>query len=331
MQALVIGGTGFIGLSVVDALLAAGASVRITRRKQSATVLLRRRPVELVQASLQEPERLRDAMTGCDVVFLCGAYYPRYSLDLDGALAEGVAGVRCACEAALAAGVPRFVYTSTIATLARAQGGRPADERDVAWTRPHGSVYRAVKWEMECEVDRARRRGLSTVTLMPGGCMGPGDVRLGTGAVLVGVVRGALSWWVDGVVNLVDIEDVASPPRGRPPDAVRPVLSVGTRRRCGVVVAVHRRALRGTGSGAPARAGRCACAGRRGRAPRSPRPGKGAHPAGAGGPHHDRPACLQRPGMCGAGVRAPATGRLARPCPCVVRQALVPAAPGDVT
>lgn len=39
--------------------------------------------------------------------------------------------------------------------------------------------------------------------------MGPGDVRLGTGAVLVGVVRGALSWWVDGVVNLVDIEDVA--------------------------------------------------------------------------------------------------------------------------
>lgn len=209
MRALVIGGTGFIGLNVVDALLAAGAHVRVTRRKQSATILLRGRAVELVEGSLQEPEKLWRAMLGCDAVFLCGAYYPRYSLDLDSAMAEGVAGVRHACEAALSASVPRFIYTSTIATLARAANGFPADEGDVATEMPHGSVYRAVKWAMEREVDRARRRGLSAVTLMPSGCIGPWDVRLGTGAILVGVIRGLLPWWVDGVVNLVDVQDVA--------------------------------------------------------------------------------------------------------------------------
>lgn len=209
MRALVIGGTGFIGLNVVDALLAAGATVRVTRRKQSATILLQGRNVELVEASLQEPEKLWRAMAGCDVVYLCGAFYPRYSLDLEASLNEGVRGVRNACEAALSAAVPRLVYTSTIATLGRAPHGRAADERDVATQMPAGSVYRAVKWAMELEVERARRRGLSAVILMPGGCIGPWDVRLGTGSLLVGVVRGLLPWWVDGMVNLVDVGDVA--------------------------------------------------------------------------------------------------------------------------
>jgi dihydroflavonol-4-reductase len=209
MRALVIGATGFVGLNLVDALLAGGAEVRVTRRRRTATILLRGRPVERVDASLEEPEKLRQAMDGRDAVFLTGAYYPRYSLDLQASLDEGLRGVRNACEAALAASVPRFVYTSTIATLARAPAGAPACEDDVRTAMPPDSVYRAVKWAMEREVDGARARGLDAVTMMPGGCIGPWDVRLGTGSVLVGVVRALLPWWVDGVVNLVDVGDVA--------------------------------------------------------------------------------------------------------------------------
>jgi dihydroflavonol-4-reductase len=209
MRALVIGGTGFIGINIVDALLASGAEVRVTRRKQSITVLLRRRKVEMVEASLEEPEKLRQAMTGCDVVYLAGAHYPRYSLDLAASMEAGLRGVENACAAAVAASVPRFVYTSTIATLGRAPAGRDADERDVPHAAPNDSVYRAVKWAMEREVDRARHAGLDAVTLMPGGCIGEGDLRLGTGSVIAGVVRGMLPWWVDGTVNLIDVADVA--------------------------------------------------------------------------------------------------------------------------
>lgn len=209
MRALVIGGSGFIGLNLVDALLARGDEVRVTRRRQTITLLLRKRPVELVDASLDEPEKLRRAMDGCDVVFLAGAYYPRYSIDLEASLAVGLSGVRNACDAALAANVPRFVYTSTIATLGAAPPGRIADERDVPDAMPEGSVYRAVKWAMEREVDAARARGLPAVTLLPGGCIGPWDLRLGTGSFVVGVVRAALPWAVDGCVNLVDVGDVA--------------------------------------------------------------------------------------------------------------------------
>jgi len=210
MRALVIGGTGFIGLNVVDALLATGAEVRVTRRKQSITVLLKRRTaVEMVDASLEEPEKLRQAMDGCDVVYLAGAHYPRYSLDLEATMESGLRGVENACTAAMAASVPRFVYTSTIATLGPAPEGRQADERDVPLTAPSDSVYRAVKWAMEREVDRARVAGLDAVTLLPGGCIGPGDLRLGTGSVIAGVVQGLLPWWVDGLVNIVDVGDVA--------------------------------------------------------------------------------------------------------------------------
>lgn len=120
MRALVIGGTGFLGLNVVDELLAAGHEVRVTRRKRSITALVRRRPVTLVEASLDAPEELERAMDGCDVVFLAGAHYPRYSLDVHASLEEGVRGVTNACRAARAAGT-RLVYTSP----SRPSAGRP--------------------------------------------------------------------------------------------------------------------------------------------------------------------------------------------------------------
>ena len=208
-RALVIGGCGFLGINIVEELLRRHVPVRVTRRKKTATFLLRKYPVEFVDGSLEDPEALRRAMEGCDVVYLAGAYYPRYSIDLAGSLDEGVRGVKNACDAALVAGVRRLVYTSTIATLDRAPEGRDADERDIPLAMPEGSVYRAVKWAMEREVDAAKTRGLDVVTLLPGGCIGPGDIRLGTGSIIVGTVRGRLPWWVDGTVNLIDVGDVA--------------------------------------------------------------------------------------------------------------------------
>lgn len=208
-RALVIGGTGFVGINLVDALLAEGVEVRVSTRPSSATLLLRKRKIERAAASLEDPEALRRAMDGCDVVYLAGGYYPRYSLSLEASLAEGVPGVRNACEAALAAGVERFVYTSTVAILGPAPEGRAADERELLAEMPEGSVYRGVKWAMERELEAARARGLGTVSMLTGGCVGPNDLKVGSGAFIVGVVTGALPWLVDGFINIVDVGDVA--------------------------------------------------------------------------------------------------------------------------
>lgn len=209
MRALVIGATGFVGLNVVDALLARGIEVRATRRPRSFTVYLRRRRVEMVPASLEDPVALARALDGCDAVIVAGAHYPRYSTAPARSTVTGVAQIAALSTAVLAVGGPRVVYVSSTGTLDRAPAGRIADERDVATTCPVESAYRATKWAMERELDRWARRGVDAVTLLPGGCIGPYDVHAGTGGLLLGVVSGGLPWWVDGVANLVDVGDVA--------------------------------------------------------------------------------------------------------------------------
>lgn len=208
-RALVIGGTGFVGLAVVDALLEAGLQVRATRRRSSFTVLLRKKPVELVDACLEEGSGLRVAMRDCDVAVVAAGHYPRYSLHRASSIATAEQQARTVCRAALEAGVRRLVFTSSTGLLDPAPADRPADERDVPRQMPQDSVYRAVKWVMEHELELARAQGLEAVTLLPGGCMGPGDVRVGTTAFLVGVARGEMPWWVDGLVHMVDVQDVA--------------------------------------------------------------------------------------------------------------------------
>lgn len=206
--ALVIGGTGFVGLNIVDALLAEGTTVRVTRRKNSITAYVRRRHVPLVQASLDDERSLCEAMEDVDVVYLAGAYYPRYSTDRAGSIARGVAQMRAACRAARSTGV-RLVYTSSLGALGAARHGQLADERDIPAAIPTDSVYRATKWAMERELERHLEEGLDAVTLLPGACIGPLDVRVGTSGVLLGAVLGTLPFWVEGIVNAVDVGDVA--------------------------------------------------------------------------------------------------------------------------
>lgn len=209
-RALVIGGTGFLGLAVVDELLARGVEVSVSRRKHSITLLAKRRPVAFVHAALEEPDALVEAMRGMDVVYMMAGHYPRYSIAREEAIAYGVLGVRNVCRAALEAQVPRLVYASSTASLAPVPPGRAANEDDLPTKCPTESTYRAVKWRMEREVEAHRAKGLGVITTLPGGCFGPGDLRLGTGGIVVGTVTAQLPWFVDGTIPFVDVSDVAA-------------------------------------------------------------------------------------------------------------------------
>lgn len=209
MRALVIGASGFLGLRVVDALLALRADVRVTRRKSTATVLFGRRPLEVVWAALEDRASLATAMRGCDVAVMAAGYYPRYSMNLPTALATATEGIRNVCEAALETKT-RVVYSSSVAALGPARAEPLADEDDCAPPDPREGVYPTVKKAMEAELDRARACGLDAVSLLLGGCIGPRDYRLGTNGLLAALLREAIPFRIDGWINVLSVDDAAA-------------------------------------------------------------------------------------------------------------------------
>ena len=222
MNALILGGTGFLGLNLAVALKAAGHEVRAGRRPSSNTIFARRLKVPLVPVDLEDRAGLTEAMAGSDVVFFAAGHYPRYAGNTAAEIATGVLGLEAALDAARRARVRRVVYVGSVATVARPAHGRPATEADGLAVPPPGATYHAVKVAMARVVmDAADRGDLELVTACPTGCLGPYDHKVGTGYLVAGVGTGRLDRFVDGFVDLVDARDVArslvtAAERGRP-------------------------------------------------------------------------------------------------------------------
>lgn len=206
-DALVLGAGGFLGINLVDALLASGADIRCARRARSNVIPLRRRGVPLVAADLDEVQSLYAAMDGAQTVFHLAGHYPRLSLRPEQARTLGVRQLANVIDAALHTGVRRLVYVSSTATVAPAPGGGPSDETHVFSEAPGLGTYHDLKWHMERTV--ASARGLEVVVACPGACLGPFDHRIGTSAILVSLARGEDPPHPNGPVNLVDVRDVA--------------------------------------------------------------------------------------------------------------------------
>ncbi len=116
---LVTGATGHIGNVLVRQLLARGETVRALVRPGGVPGALAGLSVELVPGDLLNPLSLADAMRGVETVYHLGA---RISLG-PGPDAEtwrvNLEGTRNMIEAALHAGIRRFLFASSIYSLRR--------------------------------------------------------------------------------------------------------------------------------------------------------------------------------------------------------------------
>ncbi|NJO87374.1 MAG: NAD-dependent epimerase/dehydratase family protein, partial [Lewinella sp.] len=205
---LLTGGSGFIGHYVTKCLLAAGYKLRLLLRSNSDISHLSMLNFESFNGDLLDIASLEDALEGCSAVVHLAAlvsFLPQDRLALERVNTSGTANI---VNAALAVGVPRLVYLSSVAALDRSGPG-PITEQNRWPTQPPLTAYAASKFGAEREVWRGQGEGLSVAALYPSIVLGAGAWKQGgTPALFDRAAQGRRSYPL-GATGFVDVRDVA--------------------------------------------------------------------------------------------------------------------------
>ena len=174
LKALVTGGGGFLGLAVVEQLLARGDQVRSFARGPYPG--LADLGVEVRRGDLRDAQAVEQACAGCDVVFhvaakagIWGRYAAYYEPNV-----RGTQNVLAACREH---GVRRLVYTSSPSVVFDGRSMEGVDE-SVPYPQRQHSHYAATKALGEQAVLAANGTTLRTLALRPHLIWGPRDNHL---------------------------------------------------------------------------------------------------------------------------------------------------------
>ena len=174
MKYLVTGASGFIGGCLARQLVRAGHEVGALVRNPEAVADLKAAGVSIHQGDVRDKPSLRAPVSGVDGLFHLAAWYRIGVKDRGEACQTNVEGTRNVLQTARDLGIPRIVYTSTVA-VSSDTGGRLVDEE----FRHHGpwlTQYERTKWMAHYQVARPMAEaGLPLVILQPGVVYGPGD------------------------------------------------------------------------------------------------------------------------------------------------------------
>ncbi|HXA79189.1 MAG TPA: hopanoid-associated sugar epimerase [Candidatus Acidoferrales bacterium] len=212
MTTLVTGATGFLGSHVARQLVAAGHSVRVLIRSTSNLQALDGWNAERVVGDLQDGFSLARAMKGVHRVFHVAADYRLWTRNPNEIYETNVGGTRRLLDVAGQAGVERFVYTSTVATIAVSDDPSSLpNEQTQATLRQMIGHYKRSKFMAELEAIKAADAGLPVVIVNPTAPVGPGDWKpTPTGRIIVDFLNGKMPAYVDTGLNLVPVEDAAA-------------------------------------------------------------------------------------------------------------------------
>lgn len=208
---LVAGASGFVGSHTARELVRQGRNVKVLLRKSSNKQAVENLPLQIVYGDVLDSESLAAAMEGCGSVFY-SVVDPRFWLtDPAPIYRNNVDGLVNAMEAALSCGIERFIFTSTMGTLAINPDGMVTEEMEFNWYDRAPPYILARLQAEKIFLQYCKERGLPGMALCVANTYGPEDYQpTPHGKMLWDVARGKARFTIDAGAPTVDIRDVAA-------------------------------------------------------------------------------------------------------------------------
>ena len=212
---LVIGANGFLGSHVTRQLVADGHDVRVMVRPNANTTGIDDLSVTRFLGDIWDDDTLREAMAGVDDVYYCVVDTRGWLHDPAPLFRTNVDGTRnvldIASEKDIAAGLRKFVFTSSYVTVGRRRGHRASEDDTITGERgltPYVcSRLRAEKMVLQY----AKEQGLPAVAMCVSTTYGSGDWgRTPHGAIIAGAAFGKLPFVMRGIeLEAFGVDDAA--------------------------------------------------------------------------------------------------------------------------
>jgi nucleoside-diphosphate-sugar epimerase len=193
-KVLITGGGGFIGRHLVESQLNRGNQVRTVDLRTGSLADLAGRPgLEVVAGDLTDPACARQLVAEVDTVYHLASAHLDTSLPDSHYRRVNVDGAVGLLEAAVNAGVGRYVHCSSVGVIGDTRG-LPADETTECQPT---NIYERTKHEGEqAVIRRAGELGFPIVVARPAWVYGPGCPR--TAKLIRGIGKGRFPIFGDG-------------------------------------------------------------------------------------------------------------------------------------
>jgi dihydroflavonol-4-reductase len=213
MIAAVSGASGFIGSAVVRKLVADGRRVRALVEPSASTRNLDDLPasqVERVAVDVCDYDGMARALDGASAYYHLAAVYKVWLPDPSLIYRVNLEGTTTSLLAAGAAGVPKIVYTSSIAAVGLRPDGAPSDETVDFNLYDVANEYVLTKMLSE-RIAMNFAKTLPIVVVNPAFPFGPNDIApTPTGKIVLSILRGEVPGTTPGGFCAIDVDDVAA-------------------------------------------------------------------------------------------------------------------------
>ena len=201
---LVTGADGMLGSHIVEILLQQQYRVRALVLPGSPATTLQGLPVELMYGEIRNPGLCASAIQDCNMVIHTAASTSTWPTRSVALRAVNFTGTQNMVQAARKAGIERFVHISSASCFGPGISGCPATEetpfRGFRYRLDYiDSKYRAHQYVLGA----ARTQGFPAIVLCPTFMIGPNDINLGSGQMIVAASKHKLHFLSRGGKNFV--------------------------------------------------------------------------------------------------------------------------------